>query len=119
LAAIPLLLGAGITIFRWESGASIRYEKAQCANAHAPGIRPTTGEKWVLTGPDDNENIPLKQIGCPYEEYETITYGEARAPFLRTVVQPGGLALVITLVVSLAIYSLVRAIGWVIGGFAA
>jgi hypothetical protein len=85
--ALPLLIGVGITTYWWESGASIRYEKAQCANAHALGIRPTTGENWVLTGPDDHDNIDLKQIGCSCGDNETITYREARAPLLRTVVE--------------------------------
>ena len=80
---------------------------------------------WLLHGPDD-ATLDLKSIGCSDSEYDTIGLGEARAvaaPFLSPWLDPFlskfGVIFGITLAVSLAVYGVVRAIGWVIGGFAA
>jgi hypothetical protein len=74
-----------------------------------------------LFAPDDGK-LDLKQIACSDRDYETVTYGEARNVYgslLRAVAQLLGIGLSLTLAASLAVYAIVRAIGWVIGGFAA
>jgi hypothetical protein len=63
-------------------------------------------------------------LGCSDSEYETVTYREARdvSPdfnWLANFAMPLFLFLGITLAVALCIYGIIRAIGWVIGGFAA
>lgn len=70
----------------------------------------------------DDWRINLKQVGCSDDVYETVTYGEVRDPhafdWLNELVLPLTVAVAITLAVSLAVYGVVRAIGWFIGGFA-
>jgi hypothetical protein len=67
--------------------------------------------------------IKLKQIGCSDSEHDAVTYGEARSPpdvnWFNELGLPLALAVAITLAVSLLVYVIVRAIGWVVGGFAA
>jgi hypothetical protein len=69
----------------------------------------------------DEERLSLKQIGCSSGEYETVSYGETRNPppfsWLHAFAWPAALGLGITFALTLAAYGLVRAIGWVIGGF--
>ena len=73
--------------------------------------------------PPDDKRLSLKQIGCSSWEYDTVSYGEARNPpkfnWLSVFAPPAAFGLAITLALTLAVYGLVRAIGWVIGGFAA
>ena len=76
----------------------------------------------------ENETLDLKAIGCSDSEHDNVTIAAARG--FRPP-QPGdpvwnqafsgvlGLGLLISIVASLAVYGIVRAIGWVIGGFAA
>jgi hypothetical protein len=72
---------------------------------------------------DKDWRIKLKQIGCSDLEDDTLSYGWARSPPTgdlfgeRTIVPWASIAL--TLALSFCLYLLVRAIGWVIGGFAA
>jgi hypothetical protein len=78
---------------------------------------------WLLRAADD-ATLDLKRIGCSYLEYDTVSLGEARAdpaPFSWTnqFVTKLGIGLAITLAAAMGVYGLVRAIGWVIGGFAA
>ena len=74
-----------------------------------------------MVGPYNKDwEIKLKQIGCADWDYETVTYGEARnlyGALFSNVTQLLGIGFAATLAVSLAVYGLVRAIGWVIGGF--
>ena len=76
---------------------------------------------WLLFAPDD-ARLNLKKIGCSNWDFETVSFGEARNPpkleWLSVFVPPAAWGLAITLGISLAVYGLVRAIGWVIGGFA-
>jgi hypothetical protein len=77
--------------------------------------------EWLVAAPD-NATLNLKRIGCSDLETETISLGEARSepvPWGRLFNSAFWPGLAITLTVSLALYALVRAIGWVIGGFAA
>jgi hypothetical protein len=72
----------------------------------------------------DSEQLDLQKLGCS-DWPQTTTYGEvfkAEPPeaFSYAASSPSlGIGLAITLAVSLAVYGVVRAIGWVIGGFAA
>jgi hypothetical protein len=77
---------------------------------------------WLMSAPDD-ARLDLKHIGCSDAEYDTISLGEARAnpayfSWADQLAAKLGISLAITLAVSLCLYGLVRAIGWVIGGFA-
>jgi hypothetical protein len=75
-------------------------------------------------GKTETQKLNLKEIGCSDLEGDTISVGEVRDYnsglswtdyFLSKLF---GMPLAITLAISLAVYGLVRAIGWVIGGFA-
>jgi len=73
----------------------------------------------------DSERIDLKELSCS-ERTELSTIGElfdAKPPeafsYAASLLPPLGLGLAITLGVSLAVYGVFRALGWVIGGFAA
>ena len=119
LAAIPLLIGIGDTFFIVNKHMG-GYHDLQCAQDHAAGVVPplnSPNNPWKLQGPDDGAAINLKQIGCAGYEGDVVTYGEARAPFLSSFVEPVRVSVTIWLAVTLAVYGLVRAIGWVIGGF--
>jgi hypothetical protein len=84
---------------------------------------------WLKSAPD-NARLDLKPINCSDLEGDTISLGEARADlrdkekareylwaeeFIRKLL----IGFALTLAASLAIYGVIRAIGWVIGGFAA
>jgi hypothetical protein len=102
--------------------------KTAAAYAQAAAVGPAPPDGYILDlnanslfAPDDSV-LSLKEIGCSGYDWETVTYGEARRPYgalLSEIPKPLGIGLAITLAVSLVIYALVRAIGWVIGGFAA
>ena len=84
--------------------------------APASGVQKSDPVEW----PRD-----LKALGCS-EWPQTATLDEIRAAkppkdfsYAASLLPPLGLGLAVTLAVSLVIYGLVRAIGWVIGGFAA
>jgi hypothetical protein len=73
----------------------------------------------------DSEQIDLQKLGCPGWP-QTTTIGEvlhAKPPeafsYTASFLPPLGIGFAITLAISLAVYGVVRAIGWVIGGFAA
>jgi hypothetical protein len=91
-----------------------------------PGQAPAKGGLLESIGkflhPPDDAKLGLKEIGCSGWEYDSISYGEARNPpkfeWLNAFGRPAAVGLAITLAVTLGVYGLVRAIGWVIGGFA-
>jgi hypothetical protein len=120
LAAIPLLLGGSLSIYiafdlanrLWE-----QHQKLVCAHQHVPPQMPSENPF------DQFDTVKLKQIGCSNSD-DTITVGEARNPppnlnwfaafgsgLLRSPLPQ-------TLIITLGVYVVVRAIGWVIGGFA-
>ena len=137
LAAIPLLVGLPISAFWAVSDfnyAAEKHQKLACAHKSAG----TPGQPWTIPWdafakrqnpfddliPIDNREISLKQLGCSELEYDLATYGEVRdvSPtfnWLGIVAATLAAGLAITLAVSLAVYGIVRAIGWVIGGFTA
>jgi hypothetical protein len=110
LAAIPLLLGGSLSVYiafdlanrLWE-----QHQKLVCAHEHVAAQKP--GENVF----DQFDTVKLKQIGCSNSD-DTVTVGEARfgsGLLLSPLPQ--------TLIVTLVVYVVTRAIGWVIGGFAA
>jgi hypothetical protein len=88
----------------------------------APPAVPTSKNPDVPPGYHlDTEQIDLQKLGCS-EWTQTTTVSEVYKPpesYAASFLPPLGLGLAITLAVSLAFYGLVRAIGWVIGGFVA
>jgi len=77
----------------------------------------------LLFAPDET-TLNLKRMGCSDADYDTVSLGEASATISNFSWYPRlayyfGIGVFISLVLSLAAYGLVRAIGWVIGGFAA
>ena len=121
LAAIPLLLGGSLSVYiafdlanrLWE-----QHQKLLCAHEHVAGQKP---DENVF---DQFDTVKLKQIGCSNSD-DTVTVGEARnpPPNLNWFAEFGSGLLLSplpqTLIVTLVVYVVVRAIGWVIGGFAA
>ena len=68
--------------------------------------------------------MSLQKLGCSDWEYDTAKFGEIRdvSPKLNRLgvfAPPLLQGLAITLAITLAVYGIIRAIGWVIGGFAA
>ena len=67
--------------------------------------------------------VDLRELGCSaFHEYvtyrEVFSYkGPDRSAIAAATVKPFAIGLAVTIVISLALYALVRAIGWVIGGF--
>ena len=121
LAAIPLLIGGSMSVYvafdlanrLWD-----QHQKLVCAHQHVPGAKP--GENVY----DQFDTVKLKEIGCSNSD-DTVTVGEARnpPPNLNWLAEFGSGLLLSplpqTLIVTLVVYVVVRAIGWVIGGFAA
>src|SRR5262249_17768919 len=86
------------------------------AHEHVAGKKP--GENVF----DQSDTVKLKEIGCSNSD-DTVTVGEARnpPPNLNWLAEFGSGLLLSplpqTLIVTLVVYVVVRAIGWVIGGF--
>jgi hypothetical protein len=137
VAAIPLLVGAVWTIsiaIGNANYASETHRKLLCAynkagNADKPWSIPWDAfvkreNPFNDLIPIDNREVSLKRLGCSESEYDTATYKEVRdvTPtfnWFGVVAEPLGWGVAITIAVSLAVYGIVRAMGWVIGGFAA
>jgi hypothetical protein len=138
-AAVPFLIGVPLSVLTGLEDANIallKHEKLTCAHKSAGTI---TDKPWTLpwkafvegdrdkspsNDPLDDWEVSLKKLGCSEWDYDTAKLGEIRdvAPtfnWLGTFGPPLMLGLAITLAVTLAVYGLVRAIGWVVGGFAA
>ena len=99
------------------------HQKVVCAGQHPERWPSTAAATGLLTDEQAGFPLYLKQVGCSDKEDETVSYAEARNPpefnWWVSLLPPLGLGLGVTLAVSLALYGIVRAIGWVIGGFAA
>ena len=134
LAAIPLLIGIGSMIFTGidANNSWRRHQKLVCAHEHTgdpnkPWTYPWDAFVATQVSRDDpvleDREINLKPLGCSNSEYDTVKFGEALNPpefsWLSELAKPLSFGLGIGLAVSLAVYGVVRAIGWVIGGFAA
>ena len=126
LAAVPLLVGGWFAVLTAKDEARIALYKHQqlvCAHEHiaqAPAAHPPKG---LLSDEDVGFPLSLKGVGCSGNENETVTYEEARNPpgfnWFATFTSTLMPSMAITLALSLAVYGIVRTIGWVIGGFAA
>jgi ABC-type cobalamin transport system permease subunit len=119
LAAIPLLIGIGVSFFVAKDSAdkaSQAYQQLLCAHRYI-----ATNQSWLMSAPD-GAILDLIQIGCSDRPAATISLGEARTKPVAAeqLVSSSKLwvGLVITFAVSIAVYGIVRAIGWAIGGFA-
>ena len=72
--------------------------------------------------PDEGQRVSLKVLDCSSSDYETVSYADVRDPpnfnWLGVFGPPAAIGIGIALVLSLVIHSIIRAIGWVISGFA-
>jgi hypothetical protein len=122
LAVIPLLVGAIIVIDGGKDAvvsAGKKYKTIECANAvHQKDSRQFFRSYFEAS----NVAAFLRELGCSDGEYVNVTFEELGKPpdfdwlsILVSILTVMG----ITGAVSLGVYSLIRGIGWVIGGFAA
>ena len=123
LAAIPMLFRVIFSAyFAYEDATQglARHKNSGCVYA----FMKSNGKKfWEIYFASPDGRINLKQIGCSVTDYESISADEIPSGppafgWLGTF-NSLALSLGITLTVSLATYGIVRAIGWVISGFAA
>jgi hypothetical protein len=92
-----------------------------CANQHVLKADKELADNPFWYKANEIGPLELKRIGCSDYE-ESINVAEARATvqafnWFSEFAKHLGSGLAITLVVALAVYGLLRAIGWVIGGF--
>lgn len=133
-AAIPLLLG--IIYSLWSSYQTAnneldRHDKLECAREHAALWPPVTtssvsdDEQTSSVGDDEEMGIPLslKSVGCSDRDDDMVSYAEAANPpefnWWKSYARHIASILALTAAISLGAYSVIRAIGWVIGRFAA
>jgi hypothetical protein len=120
LAALPFVAGISfaVVLFQDHNSARHKHDRLICAYNYVqngmPDPPPSEASKMIIS---------LKQIGCSDRDWDTVSYHEAANPSEFTwwdwLNDEAPLCILITLAISLAVYGLVRAIGWVIGGFAA
>jgi len=110
LAAIPLLIGGTWSVISALNEAAPASSENPTPKSSA--TTPSSGKNLTIDGVDispvltpDQQNEKLDRIALP----------SWRVKFAELLVK----GLTISLAVSLAVYGVVRAIGWVIGGFAA
>jgi hypothetical protein len=141
LAAIPLVIGVVLSIISARDAEGNRrrhYDELSCAHARAETARKKSAEKQLLTdeevlalpphsaNPYDrfDERYDLRQLGCSAQSRKVswdaiakppaeFTYLQYLSAFLPNLFQ--GIA--ISFALAAVVYGLVRAIGWVIGGF--
>ena len=137
LAAIPLLVGGTWAIISalnvvseqrsHDEQIALVCAKKQLAAKATPSDQPAEKSQGPWTFEEFTQPIThdLKSLGCSdvsrnVSEREIL---DARAPaefhYASALLLPLAVCLAITLAISLAVYGLARAIGWVIGGFAA
>jgi hypothetical protein len=118
LAIIPLLAGGVLTLaFVQDANKDFaEYQKLSCAQERIS--REQSGENPY----NQFGSVNLKQIGCSSSDDDMVTVGVVRSSpqrfdwLERSMMLP---LMGLTLALTWAVYGLVRAIGWVIGGFAA
>jgi|RhiMetdeSRZDD1v2_1073273.scaffolds.fasta_scaffold115733_9 hypothetical protein len=134
LAAIPLLIGVLFSLgtpYNVVTSELASHQAVLCANkvyqtdrdrfwkiVFAP-IAPGHAVDTLLTG---RPTVGLRELGCSQND-NFILVEDAKNPpefsWWRRFGEEAGSGLAFAVIASLAIYGLVRAIGWVIGGFAA
>jgi hypothetical protein len=123
LAAIPLVIGTilslGVAVQQANEEEAYQ-QRVVCAGQHPKRWPATTAPKGSLTD-EQVGTLSLKQVGCSDREDETVSYAEARNPpqfyWWASYASNATPYLIFAVVVSVLLYGLVRAIGWVIGGF--
>jgi hypothetical protein len=119
LAAISFVIGGTFAVLAGLTSAnkgSTRQQELVCA--HTRVAQEKSGENFF----DKSDRINLRKIGCS-KRFGTITVQEARSNppefnWLATFASATTQVMLWTLALSLAVYGITRAIGWVIGGFA-
>ena len=114
LAAIPLMIGIGVSFFVAKDSAdkvSQAYQQLLCVHRYID-----SNQSWLMSAPD-GATLDLIQIGCSDRPAATISLGEARrkpVPVLwadQLVFSPKlWVGLAITFAVTIAVYGIVRAI---------
>ena len=125
LAAIPLVIGTilslGVAVQQANEEEAYQ-QRVVCAGQHPERWPATTAPKGSLTD-EQVGTLSLKQVGCSDREDETVSYAEARNPpqfyWWASYASNATPYLIFAVAVSVLLWGLVRAIGWVIGGFAA
>jgi hypothetical protein len=125
LAAIPLVIGTILSLgvaVQQANEEEAYHQNLVCAGQHPERWPATTAPKGSLTD-EQVGTLSLKQVGCSDKEDETVSYAEARNPpkfyWWSSYASNATPYLIFAVVVSVMLYGIVRAIGWVIGGFAA
>jgi hypothetical protein len=109
LYAIPLLVGISVTMM---IGSKLNFERVAFPCA-APKIKQDASERGVQLYYYD-----LKNLGCSDTTY-VVSPGMVLEASPQNIWVTISECLAITLAITFAVYGLIRAIGWVIGGFAA
>ena len=122
LASITLVLGGWITMLlpdwtaplpaKWSVGLVNRQPMPEWTSSD-------TGEGPIIHIAGTNVRMPSNYYDQPVAQQQDLMNRLIANNWRNKFAKPFALGLAITLTVSLAIYGLVRAIGWVIGGFAA
>jgi hypothetical protein len=124
-AVIPLLLGIVYSLwspYQTANDELNRHHKLECAREHAalwPPVTTSSPDSY-----DEEMGIPLnlKSVGCSDRDDDTVSYAEAANPpefnWWASYARHIAPILALTAAISLAVYGIVRAIGWVIGGYA-
>jgi hypothetical protein len=124
-AVIPLLLGIVYSLwspYQTANDELNRHHKLVCAREHSALWPPVTTSSDSY---EEEMGIPLnlKSVGCSDRDDDTVSYAEAANPpefnWWASYARHIAPILALTAAISLGAYGVVRAIGWVIGGFAA
>jgi hypothetical protein len=128
LAAIPLLVGGAwsYTVALGEANSAKALQaKLVCAQTALKNASPPDWGAMIDAAGADDDYIDLQKLRCS-DWAGSATVREvhnARPPdafsYAASFLPPLGVGLAITLAVSFTVYGIGRAIGWVIGGFAA
>ena len=121
LAAIPLVVGGGLSLV-------IAIDQANDTKAmHEEQARLVCAQTALKSDvpPGRGAVVDLQKLGCS-DLPQTTSYFKvlnARPPkafsYARSFLPPLSIGVLLTLTIALVVYGIVRAIGWVIGGFAA
>jgi hypothetical protein len=122
LASITLVIGSLITALlpdwstpfpaKWSFGLVTRQPMPEWTSSD-------TGEGPIMEVAGTNVRMPSNYYDQPVDQRQDLLSRLIANNWRHKFAIPLALGLAITVTISLAIYGLVRAIGWVIGGFAA